>query len=191
MKCAAEFHTPLSPHYCSHSSHLYSHRLQAHPHAHSARTIHSASPEMNNRVSAIAGSIPTLSVRRARPAAPSPASPTRISSDRPTTHTRIRIVRARRRRARFCRAEMHRVCLAFALALLVASQHAHAQTYDPRYPVCMQIYGPVGYFDCGYDSLAQCRHLAVGRSASCTVNPYFPRSKSTPPRRSGRAAGAG
>lgn len=87
---------------------------------------------------------------------------------------------------------MHRVRLALiALALPLAGRDAHAQTYDPRYPVCMQIYGPVGYFDCGYDSLAQCRHLAVGRSASCIANPYFPLQKSKPPRRSGRAGAGG
>ena len=76
-------------------------------------------------------------------------------------------------------------CAHFALSvigLLLAGGSVHAQTYDPSYPVCMQIYGPVGYFDCRYGSLAQCRYLAVGRSASCVVNPYFAQAK--PPRRS-------
>ncbi|WP_439361765.1 DUF3551 domain-containing protein [Bradyrhizobium sp. DASA03007] len=75
-----------------------------------------------------------------------------------------------------------------AAGMLLASAPAHAQTYDPRYPVCMQIYGPVGYFDCRYGSLEQCRYLAVGRSASCVVNPYFPSRTPTPPRRSSPAA---
>ncbi|MGY3514297.1 hypothetical protein ACVIQY_007272 [Bradyrhizobium sp. USDA 3051] len=44
-----------------------------------------------------------------------------------------------------------------AIGLLLAGAPAHAQTYDPSYPVCMQIYGPVGYFDCRYTSLEQCR----------------------------------
>lgn len=61
-----------------------------------------------------------------------------------------------------------------AIGLLLAGGSSRAQTYDPSYPVCMQIYGPVGYFDCRYGSLAQCKYLAVGRSASCVVNPYFP-----------------
>ena len=84
-------------------------------------------------------------------------------------------------------------CLAFVvIGLLFAGGSARAQTYDPRYPVCMQIYGPVGYFDCRYGSLAQCKYLAVGRSASCVVNPYFSaRKKSPAPRRSRGAAGAG
>ncbi|MEY9423840.1 hypothetical protein ABIF69_010282 [Bradyrhizobium japonicum] len=37
-----------------------------------------------------------------------------------------------------------------ATGLLFSGVPAHAQTYDPSYPVCMQIYGPVGYFDCRY-----------------------------------------
>ena len=69
-----------------------------------------------------------------------------------------------------------------AAGLLLAGGTARAQTYDPSYPVCMQIYGPVGYFDCRYDTLEQCRYLAVGRSATCAVNPYFPTKK--PARRS-------
>ncbi|MDX3971305.1 MAG: DUF3551 domain-containing protein [Bradyrhizobium sp.] len=84
---------------------------------------------------------------------------------------------------------MRRARLALiAIAQLSAGGLAHAQTYDPSYPVCMQIYGPVGYFDCRYGSLAQCRYLAVGRSASCVVNPYFPSSKPAPPHRPRRPA---
>ncbi|TCU77006.1 uncharacterized protein DUF3551 [Bradyrhizobium sp. R2.2-H] len=84
---------------------------------------------------------------------------------------------------------MRRAHLALiAIAQLSAGGLAHAQTYDPSYPVCMQIYGPVGYFDCSYASLAQCRYLAVGRSASCVVNPYFPSHKPASPHRPRRPA---
>jgi hypothetical protein len=50
-----------------------------------------------------------------------------------------------------------------------------AQTYDPRYPVCLQVYqGFVDYyFECGYTSMAQCQMSASGRAASCVVNPYY------------------
>jgi len=72
----------------------------------------------------------------------------------------------------------------FALAL--GPNTARAQTYDPSYPVCMQIYGQVGYFDCRYSSLEQCRFLAVGRSASCVVNPHF--AAKTPKARRSRHA---
>jgi hypothetical protein len=75
-----------------------------------------------------------------------------------------------------------------AIGTLLAGAPAHAQTYDPTYPVCMQIYGPVGYLDCRYASLAQCKYLAVGRSATCQVNPYFQPKKSAPPRRARRGA---
>ncbi|MGY8633943.1 DUF3551 domain-containing protein [Bradyrhizobium sp. 14AA] len=81
---------------------------------------------------------------------------------------------------------MRRARLAFvAIGLLFAGGASRAQTYDPNYPVCMQIYGPIGYADCRYASLEQCRYLAVGRSATCIANPYFAQKKS--PRRSRRA----
>lgn len=81
---------------------------------------------------------------------------------------------------------MHCARLALiAIGLLLAGGSSRAQTYDPGYPVCMQIYGPVGYFDCRYASLAQCKYLAVGRSASCVANPYF--AQKNPAHRSRRA----
>jgi hypothetical protein len=80
---------------------------------------------------------------------------------------------------------MRRAAIVFLTGPLFAGASAHAQTYDPSYPVCMQIYGPVGYFDCRYGSMQQCKYLAVGRSASCVENPYFVQKK--PARRSKRA----
>ena len=52
---------------------------------------------------------------------------------------------------------------------------ARAQTYDPAYPVCLQVYqGYVDYyFECGYTSMAQCQASASGRAAQCVVNPYY------------------
>lgn len=82
---------------------------------------------------------------------------------------------------------MRRASLALvATSTLVTSAPVRAQTYDPSYPVCMQIYGQIGYFDCRYTSLEQCKFLAVGRSASCVANPYFAQKKQPPPRRSRR-----
>ena len=66
---------------------------------------------------------------------------------------------------------------------------AWAQTYDPRYPVCLQVSAIDGsYIDCSYASPAQCAASASGRSAECIVNPYFanrqmPAGQSYPPRR--------
>jgi hypothetical protein len=51
---------------------------------------------------------------------------------------------------------------------------AWAQTYDPRYPVCLQVSTIDGsHIDCAYYSLAQCAVSASGRAAECLVNPYF------------------
>ncbi len=95
-------------------------------------------------------------------------------------------LRARRRRAIGC-AEMRGVGFTLTvIATLAVSGLARAQTYDPNYPVCMQVYGPVGYLDCRYASLDQCKYLAVGRSASCVENPYFAQKRPGAPRRSRR-----
>jgi hypothetical protein len=59
-----------------------------------------------------------------------------------------------------------------AIAVWIA-EPAQGQTYDPRYPVCMQTYGPFSGIDCSYTSMATCRFLAQGRSAQCLANPYF------------------
>lgn len=56
-----------------------------------------------------------------------------------------------------------------------ASAPVWAQTYDPNYPVCLQVYqGMVDYyFDCSFTTMAQCAASASGRSAECVVNPYY------------------
>lgn len=60
-----------------------------------------------------------------------------------------------------------------AAGTLLASAWAQAQTYDPSYPVCLHVFGPVGYIECRYTSLPQCEASAIGRPAQCVVNPYF------------------
>ncbi len=61
------------------------------------------------------------------------------------------------------------------LAMVLSAAPARAQTYDPSYPVCLQVYqGFVDYyFECSYTSMAQCAASASGRSAQCVVNPYY------------------
>jgi len=63
-------------------------------------------------------------------------------------------------------------------ALLVVTS-ATAQTYDPRYPVCLQKWewGGSTYFDCAYSSWDQCKAATVGLPAMCLENPYWSRSK--------------
>ena len=67
---------------------------------------------------------------------------------------------------------------------------ATAQTYDPRYPVCIEIYTLDGSnIDCNFMTIAQCTATASGQSAQCYANPYaaLGRQRSpipSPPRRS-------
>jgi hypothetical protein len=60
-----------------------------------------------------------------------------------------------------------------------------AQTYDPKYPVCLQVYQGFTdyYFECAYTSLAQCNMSASGRAAACVINPYYAGTKASPGRR--------
>jgi hypothetical protein len=60
-----------------------------------------------------------------------------------------------------------------AIGAVWATGPAAAQTYDPDYPVCLHVYGPIVYYECRYTSLPQCNATASGRAAQCVVNPYF------------------
>lgn len=75
------------------------------------------------------------------------------------------------------------VWIVLATAALTCAP-ARAQTYDPNYPVCLQVYQSMVdyYFDCSYTSMAQCAASAAGRAADCVVNPYYagPRAKPAP-----------
>lgn len=63
-----------------------------------------------------------------------------------------------------------------AISSVAAALPARAQAWDPDYPVCLLVYGPLNYNECRYTSLAQCAATASGRSAQCVVNPYFARA---------------
>lgn len=67
------------------------------------------------------------------------------------------------------------ILAALAIAAVSAMPSARAQTYDPKYRVCLQIYQGYTdyYFECGYTSMPQCQASASGRSAQCVVNPYY------------------
>jgi hypothetical protein len=68
---------------------------------------------------------------------------------------------------------MRKLVLAvLALAAVSTSTSANAQSYDPYFPVCLKVYGPLNYNECRYTSLAQCQVSAAGRAAQCVVNPY-------------------
>lgn len=77
--------------------------------------------------------------------------------------------------------------LIMIVGALIAAAPAHAQTFDPRYPVCMHVYsgasgGGGDWYDCSFMSLPQCRATATGRSASCDLNPYYPVNAPARPR---------
>jgi len=75
-------------------------------------------------------------------------------------------------------------CTMVASAIVLTAAPASAQTYDPRFPVCMHVYGPRGgdYMDCSFMSLPQCNATASGRSAMCLINPYYAEAASPPAR---------
>jgi hypothetical protein len=57
-------------------------------------------------------------------------------------------------------------CTIVAIGTMLTAAPARTQTYDPNYPICLQIYGiGGGYIACGYTSLAQCALSASGRAA--------------------------
>ena len=64
-----------------------------------------------------------------------------------------------------------------AVAMLLVAVPSQAQTYDPRWPVCMKVYtgGALGggeWINCSFTSLPQCQASASGRAAMCVINPY-------------------
>jgi hypothetical protein len=60
------------------------------------------------------------------------------------------------------------------IGLICATAPALAQTYDPNYPVCMQVITlNANYIDCRYVSLEQCKASVSGRAGYCLANPYF------------------
>jgi hypothetical protein len=86
------------------------------------------------------------------------------------------------------RTRHHPLVRAAAWAILAATVSlaapARGQTYDPNYPVCLQVYQSMVdyYFECGYTSIAQCQASGSGRAAQCVVNPYYVKPQPKPGR---------
>jgi Protein of unknown function (DUF3551) len=57
-------------------------------------------------------------------------------------------------------------------SVVSSNQSARAKRFDPRYPVCLQIYGPDSGVRCNYASMSECRLAAAARPAQCVLNPY-------------------
>ena len=70
-----------------------------------------------------------------------------------------------------------------AIGMILAATPVQAQTYDPNYPVCLQVYGRAGnYISCRYTAMGQCQMAASGRAAQCITYPFFGRVYRRPPR---------
>src|SRR5262245_22640335 len=78
-------------------------------------------------------------------------------------------------RMKLPRASATATALTILAATIALPAPASAQTYDPSYPVCLQVYQGFTdyYFECHYQTMAQCQMSASGRSAQCVVNPYY------------------
>jgi len=70
-----------------------------------------------------------------------------------------------------------------ALGAVALASPAQAGTYGSHYPVCLQVYGPLNYYECSYSSIPQCNMSASGRAAQCIVNPYFASAEFRPARK--------
>ena len=71
-----------------------------------------------------------------------------------------------------------------AIAAGLAATPSHAQTYDPRWPVCMKVYGGGSFgagewVDCSFTSMPQCQASASGLGF-CFANPYLRREPTRP-----------
>jgi hypothetical protein len=71
------------------------------------------------------------------------------------------------------------------LGIVLTTGHAGAQTYDPAFPVCLNVvsFGATPYYRCSYTTMDQCRASANGQT--CVLNPYYARAKA-PVRRDNR-----
>ena len=61
------------------------------------------------------------------------------------------------------------------VATISATSSACAQTYNPKYPVCLKVIQNFGgeRYECAYTSLEQCAQTASGLAAQCLINPFY------------------
>jgi Protein of unknown function (DUF3551) len=81
---------------------------------------------------------------------------------------------------------MRALCWAIlAITTILAVAPATAQRYDPRYPVCRQVWrrGGVTWFDCSYTSWDQCEMEAAPSQGMCLLNPDWSKSHQGSPGR--------
>ena len=68
------------------------------------------------------------------------------------------------------------------VAMVSTMSSAHAQAYNPNYPVCLKSIENFGgeRISCSYTSLAQCAQTALGLPAQCIVNPFYASARPGP-----------
>jgi len=61
------------------------------------------------------------------------------------------------------------------MAAVSSMSPAHAQAYNPKYPVCLNAIQNFGgeRIECRYTSLEQCNATALGLPAQCIENPFY------------------
>jgi hypothetical protein len=61
------------------------------------------------------------------------------------------------------------------IAAVSANSSVRAQTYNPRYPVCMKVIEMFGgeRYECLFYSLEQCYQSSIGLGATCVTNPFY------------------
>jgi Protein of unknown function (DUF3551) len=61
------------------------------------------------------------------------------------------------------------------IATVSVTSSARAQTYNPRYPVCMKVIEMFGgeRYECLFYTLDQCYQSALGLGATCITNPFY------------------
>jgi len=58
-------------------------------------------------------------------------------------------------------------------AVILGAEPIRAQTYDPKFPVCMEVaIGDDSHIDCWFSSMEQCRNGSTG-TGHCIANPYY------------------
>ena len=70
---------------------------------------------------------------------------------------------------------MRILALAVLTMAAVSATSPQAQTYNPRYPVCLKVIENFGSerIECAYTSLEQCNATALGLPAQCMENSYY------------------
>ena len=61
----------------------------------------------------------------------------------------------------------------FGTAVIFSAEPTWAQTYDPKYPVCIEVLDSSGgRIECWFTSMEECKNGSTG-TGRCFANPYY------------------